>query len=267
MYERIPDADHAVSNRHAAARRAAFHIASTELRSQQQTLAIIDGRTVARQHHSWGLLSNGLGLRMATYGSIEDIEEYEAAEFSVILVWVDDSGFMDNSIAPEIGTLVRRFPNIPVIVQAELCGSQQILSVLEQGVCGYLPGNAGVSICIEAISMALAGGVFVAAESLDDIQCILGTRGYQCKRERMFTRREQDVIKVLRQGKPNKTIACALSLAPNTVKVHVRNILKKLRVTNRAEAFTKSTPYLTKSFRASFRKQGRRWGRRGRSCI
>lgn len=181
MYERIPDADHAVYNRHAAARRAEFHIASTELRPQR-TLAIIDGRALARQHLSWGLLANGLGLRMVTYGSVEDIEEFEAAEFSVILVCIDNSRFMDDSIVLEIEGLVRRYPNIPVIVQAELCGFQQILSVLEQGARGYLPGNAGISVCMEAISMALAGGVFVAAESLNDIQRILGTRRYQSKR-------------------------------------------------------------------------------------
>lgn len=238
MYERIPDADHAVYNRHAAARRAAFHIASTEPRPQR-TLAIIDGRAIAREQLSRGLISNGLGLRMATYGSVEDIEAYEAAAFSVILVCVDDFRFMDNSIVLEIGALARRFPKVPVIVQAKLCGFQQILSVLQQGAHGYLPGNAGISVCIEAISMALAGGFFVAAKNLHDIQSILGTNHHQSKRLEMFTRREREVIEVLRQGKANKTIAYALRLAPNTVKVHVRNILKKVRATNRAEAIYK----------------------------
>ena len=252
-YERIPDADHTVCNRLATVRRAAFHIVSTELRPQR-TLAIIDGCAVARQHLSWGLLSNGLGLRMVTYGSVEDIEEYEAADFSVILVCVDDSRFTDNSIVLEIEALVRRFPNIPVIVQAQLYGFQQILSVLEQGARGYLPGNAGVSVCIEAISMALAGGVFVAAENLHDIQRILGTKRYQSRRGGMFTPREQDVIEVLRQGKANKTIAYALKLAPNTVKVHVRNILGKVRATNRAEAICKINAMFDEMDRASFRK-------------
>ena len=176
---------------------------------------------------------------MATYGSVEDIEAYEATAFSVILVCVDNSRFMDNSIVLEIGALVRRFPKVPVIVQAKLCGFQQILSVLQQGAHGYLPGNAGISVCIEAISMALAGGVFVAAKNLHDIQSILGTNHHQSKRLEMFTRREREVIEVLRQGKANKTIAYALRLAPNTVKVHVRNILKKVRATNRAEAIYK----------------------------
>ncbi|RCW83744.1 DNA-binding NarL/FixJ family response regulator [Phyllobacterium bourgognense] len=176
---------------------------------------------------------------MAAYSSVEDIEIYEAEAFSVILLCVGDSRFMDNSIVLEIGALVRRFPKVPVIVQAELCGLQQILGVLQQGARGYLPGNAGISVCIEAISMALAGGVFVAAENLNDIQRIFGARRHQSKRLEMFTRREHQVIDVLRQGKANKTIAYALGLAPNTVKVHMRNILRKVRATNRAEAIYK----------------------------
>jgi len=237
MYERVPNTGHAGFNRHGAASRDEFHLVSTEL--HPRTLAIVDGRAAASQRLSWALVSNGLGLRAVTYSSIEDIEEYDAAEISVILVCIDDTRFMDNSIVPEIDALVRRFPRIPVIVQAEPCGFRQILGLLEQGARGYLPGNAGISVCIEALSMALAGGVFVAAENLHDIQRILGTRQHQFKADGMFTPREQDVIEVLRQGKANKTIAYTLSLAPNTVKVHVRNILKKLRATNRAEAIYK----------------------------
>jgi DNA-binding NarL/FixJ family response regulator len=44
------------------------------------------------------------------------------------------------------------------------------------------------------------------------------------------------VIDLLRQGKPNKVIAVNLQMQESTVKVHVRNIMKKLRVTNRTHA-------------------------------
>lgn len=238
MYERIPDADHAIANRRSTGHRAALRIASNDPRPHR-SLAIIDGRVLSREHLSRGLLSNGLGLHIVTFGSIADIDEFDDTQFSAILVCVDDSRFTDNSIVLELEELTLRFPSVPVIVQAEICGFQQILTVLEHGARGYLPGNAGVSVCIEAISMALAGGVFVAAENVNDIQRILGTRRYKSRRGDMFTPREEDVIQILRQGKANKNIAYALNLAPNTVKVHVRNILKKLHATNRAEAIYK----------------------------
>jgi hypothetical protein len=44
------------------------------------------------------------------------------------------------------------------------------------------------------------------------------------------------VIDLLREGKPNKLIARQLHMQENTVKVHVRNILKKLNASNRTHA-------------------------------
>ena len=51
-----------------------------------------------------------------------------------------------------------------------------------------------------------------------------------------LTPRERSVIDLLREGKPNKVIAARLDMQENTVKVHVRNILKKLNAANRTHA-------------------------------
>jgi DNA-binding NarL/FixJ family response regulator len=51
----------------------------------------------------------------------------------------------------------------------------------------------------------------------------------------MFTARQAAVIEALRRGKANKIIAYELNLRESTVKVHVRNIMKKLHATNRTE--------------------------------
>ena len=51
----------------------------------------------------------------------------------------------------------------------------------------------------------------------------------------MFTARQAAVIGALRQGKQNKIIAYELNMRESTVKVHVRNIMKKLNATNRTE--------------------------------
>jgi DNA-binding NarL/FixJ family response regulator len=51
-----------------------------------------------------------------------------------------------------------------------------------------------------------------------------------------LTPRELSVIDLVRVGKPNKMIAAQLDMQENTVKVHVRNILKKLNAANRTHA-------------------------------
>ncbi|WP_136625483.1 response regulator transcription factor, partial [Mesorhizobium norvegicum] len=51
----------------------------------------------------------------------------------------------------------------------------------------------------------------------------------------MFTIREAAVVEALKKGKANKIIAYELNLCESTVKVHIRNIMKKLKATNRTE--------------------------------
>src|SRR4030042_1914296 len=51
----------------------------------------------------------------------------------------------------------------------------------------------------------------------------------------IFTARQTSVVRALCMGKPNKTIAHELNMRESTVKVHVRNIMKKLSARNRTE--------------------------------
>ncbi len=52
----------------------------------------------------------------------------------------------------------------------------------------------------------------------------------------LFTRREIEVVQLMVQGQTNAAIARELVLSEGTVKFHVKNILRKLDATNRAEA-------------------------------
>lgn len=51
-----------------------------------------------------------------------------------------------------------------------------------------------------------------------------------------LTRRENEVLQMLAQGQPNKTIATRLELSEHTVKLHIHRIISKLGVSNRTEA-------------------------------
>jgi LuxR family transcriptional regulator, regulator of acetate metabolism len=53
---------------------------------------------------------------------------------------------------------------------------------------------------------------------------------------RLLTPRELEVLQLLAQGMSNRDVATELVLSEGTVKFHVNSVLRKLRVTNRAEA-------------------------------
>jgi DNA-binding CsgD family transcriptional regulator len=68
------------------------------------------------------------------------------------------------------------------------------------------------------------------------------TRGARDDRivfEGLLTRRELDVLRLLAEGGSNRRIAEALVISEGTVKFHVNSILRKLRVSNRAEAVSR----------------------------
>jgi DNA-binding NarL/FixJ family response regulator len=51
-----------------------------------------------------------------------------------------------------------------------------------------------------------------------------------------LSEREKEVLRLVAAGRSNREIAGTLSVSENTVKFHLRNILRKLNVSNRAEA-------------------------------
>ena len=51
-----------------------------------------------------------------------------------------------------------------------------------------------------------------------------------------LTQREVEILKQIANGKSNKAIGNALDITEGTVKVHVKNLLKKLELKTRVEA-------------------------------
>ena len=51
-----------------------------------------------------------------------------------------------------------------------------------------------------------------------------------------MTEREKEILRLVAKGLSNKIVAQGLNLSEGTVKIHVSNILAKLRVSSRIEA-------------------------------
>jgi DNA-binding NarL/FixJ family response regulator len=95
-----------------------------------------------------------------------------------------------------------------------------------------------LEVAIEVLWLVKAGGQFLPAA------CIIGpprspadtsAKPLPARSNGLFTARQAAVVKALCQGKANKIIAYELEMKESTVKVHVRNIMKKLKAKNRTE--------------------------------
>jgi DNA-binding NarL/FixJ family response regulator len=122
----------------------------------------------------------------------------------------------------------------PVMVMSDICDPNHVISVLAAGARGLLTTDVGIDVAIEAMRFVRAGGVFVPATSfISKKSAVTETATTD---QSVFTNRQIAVIKALRQGKANKIIAYELNMCESTVKVHVRNIMKKLKARNRTHA-------------------------------
>ncbi len=104
-----------------------------------------------------------------------------------------------------------------------------LTDALEAGVRGYIPMSLPLGLLAQALDLVLAGGVFVPATA---VARRLPPSPAASKVDR-FTGRQGEVLNALLKGAPNKLIAYELSMAESTVKVHVRNIMRKLKARNR----------------------------------
>jgi DNA-binding NarL/FixJ family response regulator len=224
-----------------------FHIMSDPSKSplptkfeDANTLAIIDDRALDRECLAQSLSAHGLDMNMELFSSVDHWKRSFSPKYAGILVNTGRRDYREKSVATEITRVIADFPDVPVIILSENHDLRQVLAALEVGVKGYIPSAMGLAVCVEAISLALAGGVFISAESLNDLHKLLTVaENKERRRAEMFTPREEEVIDALTQGKPNKIIAYELTLRESTVKVHIRNIMKKLRARNRTEVIFK----------------------------
>jgi DNA-binding NarL/FixJ family response regulator len=110
-----------------------------------------------------------------------------------------------------------------------------VREALQRGARGYIPTTSTtIDVAVEVIRLVRVGGTFMPATNAraetDDCN-----GQHKSGLERQFTPRQIAVLNHLRRGKANKIIAHELAMSESTVKVHVRNIMKKMKATNRTE--------------------------------
>jgi DNA-binding NarL/FixJ family response regulator len=172
-------------------------------------------------------------LRVLSFSSIEEFMNCGMDNFDLVLYHVHGSG-LGQQRPDEIASLKPTFRSFPVIILSDLDTTGSMLAALESGARGYIPtASTSVAVAVEAIRLVRAGGIFVPPSSLRMMNH--PPLAPELTLEEPLTSRQMAVLHHLTQGKANKVIAYELEMSESTVKVHVRNIMKKMRATNRTE--------------------------------
>lgn len=112
-----------------------------------------------------------------------------------------------------------------------------VISALKRGADGYLLKDMEPEDLLRSLHQAAAGQV-VLSEALTPVLAasLRESRPSSERDVQQLTPRECDILKLIAQGLPNKMIARKLMITESTVKVHVKHLLKKMKLKSRVEA-------------------------------
>jgi DNA-binding NarL/FixJ family response regulator len=131
-------------------------------------------------------------------------------------------------------------PDTVCIVVSDSDARSDIRAAVKAGALGYILKRSSMDVLERAITLVLAGERYVPvpAEFLNaaDEPEAPAERPRAGDALEGLTARQQEVLQLLALGHSNKEIAKSLGLLEGTVKVHVRDILRKLGVSNRTQA-------------------------------
>ncbi|HYR88179.1 MAG TPA: response regulator transcription factor [Terriglobia bacterium] len=168
---------------------------------------------------------------MAVAGAVatghEGLEQFRALRPDVTVV---DLRLPDMSGFDVIEQMKEEFPNARIIVLSSHEGDVDIRRALDAGAQGYVVKGMVREELLEVIRSVHSGKKRLPA-------AVAQTLAEHISLD-MVSAREIEVLSLISAGKRNKEIAAELSIAEDTVKMHVRNILSKLQASDRTEAVT-----------------------------
>jgi len=131
-------------------------------------------------------------------------------------------------------------PTQCVVILTTSVEEDDLMEALRLGAMGYLLKDMEVDVLVQLLQQAKDGETVVAP----DLTSLLA-RAVVSKEDKPrpsvtdtynLTPREMDILRHIAQGQSNKDIASTLGIVDGTVKLHVRAVLKKLKVQSRVQA-------------------------------
>lgn len=162
----------------------------------------------------------------------------DRASTSLVLICVSDV-VEDRNAAVDLEQSLRQLqmckPPVKFAILADQESPKSVLKVMQSGAQGYIPTSLSLEVTSQILQLMRFGGTFVPASSLMIMATGSATAQQESNNQLFTSQRQLMVARALRKGAPNKVIAYQLNMCESTVKVHVRNIMKKLKAKNRTE--------------------------------
>ena len=136
---------------------------------------------------------------------------------------------------PVMEALHQAVPAAKVLVLSAFDDDEYVFGMLAAGAAGYALKDERLSTLVEAIRAVVRGETWLSPRVASKVTHRAVGQGSEAAGTPL-TEREQEVLRLMAEGRENVEIAGALVISERTVKFHVGNIYTKLGVTSRTAA-------------------------------
>lgn len=131
--------------------------------------------------------------------------------------------------------VIAESPMALVVLATIPCEHDFVRDAFQLGASAFLTSDMDPSLVLRALDLVAAGGHFCSPETLATYAQTLPTESDGEKPEAGTTLRQQEVVRHLREGLSNKSIARRMMISEATVKIHIRHIMRRMGVQNRTQ--------------------------------
>jgi len=175
---------------------------------------------------------------VSSAGNRSAVEKAKELVPDVVLL---DLGLKSHNSLKVLESIKKQYPRAEVVVMDLIPAHSDVVEFVKAGVSGFIPKDATLDDFLYAIRSVVKGVKILPPTMADSLfSQIVESAIQEGKVERVIdavklTKREQEVVNLLAEGKGITAISLKLKVAVFTVKAHIRSILDKLALHTRLE--------------------------------
>ena len=196
---------------------------------------IVDDHALFRSGLASLLTANDIEVIGEAGGGQEGVAKARQLRPDIVLMDVKMANF--NGI--QATQLIKKeMPDTKIVIVTAFDDDEDLFEAMRSGADGYILKDIEGEEFIKLLSNIMEGDIAVSPWVADKIAKKLFRQPGRLDSSRSvneLTNKEVEVLKLVAHGATNKEIASSLNISDNTVKYHLRNIMEKLNVKNRAQ--------------------------------
>jgi DNA-binding NarL/FixJ family response regulator len=200
-------------------------------------VAVIDSYSLTRESIASNISYRFDDIKVITFLSVPDFNDRKFGQFGLIILYLHAAECHPLDVIRSLRSAHSRSIVFLISEDEYQISPDFIRAAWELGARGFvLTKTTGLALALSAIRFVQSGGFFAPFDELLSMVPTSPKPTPLLLAGSDLTARETVVLGLVKEGKTNKVIARELRLSSNTVKVHVHNILRKMKVSNRTEA-------------------------------